>query len=187
MSLFKRVHTVSVPKEFLEEGEAAITLRFSQLNSKKMAKANLSDTLDAIERQNIIMDALSDAQREASIDRQKNPDPEATKRAQERAEEPDDFDDFDQPTLVALAHVHHKPSAAEEWTEFTSEQIDELVCLDWLAGQIYDVSLSRKAPRRGKKTSRPRGSSESRGTSSFRSLDRVVLRKVPQAPLRDSP
>ena len=71
MSLFKRVHTVSVPKEFLEEGEAAITLRFSQLNSKKMAKANLSDTLDAIERQNIIMDALSDAQREASLDRQK--------------------------------------------------------------------------------------------------------------------
>ena len=150
MSLFKRVHSVEVPSEFLEKGEAAPTLRFSQLNTKKMAKANLNDTLDAIERQNTIMAALSEEQRQASLDRQKTPDAESSKRAQERAEEPDDFDDFDQHTLVALAHVEHKAGPGPEWKELTSEEIDDLVCLDWLAGEIYDVSKPKSAKEREK-------------------------------------
>ena len=149
MSLFKRVHSVEVPSEFLEKGEAAPTLRFSQLNTKKMAKANLNDTLDAIERQNTIMAALSEEQRQASLDRQKTPDAESSKRAQERAEEPDDFDDFDQSTLVSLAHVQHKDNAGT-WAELTSEEIDDLVCLDWLAGEIYDVSKPKSAQAREK-------------------------------------
>ena len=58
MSLFKRVHTVKVPAEFLGTGEKPITLRFSQLNPKKMGKANLQDTLSSIGRQNKIMAEL---------------------------------------------------------------------------------------------------------------------------------
>ena len=87
----------------------------------------------------------------ALIDRQKTQSPESIKRAEERAEEPDNFDDFDQHTLVALAHVEHKTSAGSEWTELTSEEIDELLCLDWLAGEIYDVSKPKSAKARGKK------------------------------------
>ena len=150
MSLFKRTHVVKVPAEFLDEDESAITLRFSQLNAKKMAKANLADTLDAIERQNVIMGALSEEQRQASLDRQRTVDSDSIKRAQERAEEPDAFDDFDQHTLVSLAHVEHKASTSEAWTELTSEQIDDLVCLEWLAGQIYDVSKPKSAKAREK-------------------------------------
>ena len=100
MSLFKRVHSVTVPIEFLEEGDPATTLRFLQLNAKKMAKANLQDTLSAIEQQNKIMDALTDEQRKVSLDRQKTQDAESIKRAQDRADEPDSFNDFDQHTMV---------------------------------------------------------------------------------------
>ena len=159
MSLFKRVHTVTVPTELLDEGAPPTTLRFSQLNVKKMAKANLNDTLDAIDRQNTIMGALSEEQRKASLDRQKTTDDASIKRAQEKAEEPDKFDDFDQHTLVALAHVEHKPSPGadvvsgpglETWVELTSEQIDDLLCLDWLAGEIYDVSKPKSAQEREK-------------------------------------
>ena len=149
MSLFKRVHTVTVPPEFLDEGSPVTTLRFSQLNAKKMAKANLNDTLDAIGRQNTIMDALSDDQRQASLDRQKTQDAESIKRAQERAEEPDTFDDFDQHTLVALAHVQHQPTTGE-WVELTDSEIDDLLCLEWLAGEIYDVSKPKSAKEREK-------------------------------------
>ena len=148
MSLFKRTHVVKVPAEFLEEGERETTLRFSQLNAKKMAKADLADTLDAIERQNVIMAKLSDEQRQASLDRQRTVDPESIKRAQERAEEPDTFDAFDQHTLVSLAHVQHQVES--DWAELTSEQIDDLVCLEWLAGQIYDVSKPKSAKAREK-------------------------------------
>ena len=150
MSLFKRVHTVNVPQEFLETGDPPITLRFSQLNPKKMAKANLQDTLGAIDRQNTIMASLSDEQRQVSLDRQRTTDPESIKRAQERAEEPDKFDDFDQLTLVALAHVEHQAEPGGMWSELTSEQIDELLCLDWLAGEIYDVSKPKSAKEREK-------------------------------------
>ena len=150
MSLFKRVHTVTVPSELLDEGAPPTTLRFSQLNVKKMAKANLKDTLDAIERQNTIMGALSEEQRQASLDRQKTTDDASIKRAQEKADEPDKFDDFDQHTLVELAHVEHKPSPGETWTELTSDQIDDLLCLDWLAGEIYDVSKPKSAQEREK-------------------------------------
>ena len=150
MSLFKRVHTVTVPPEFLAESTPTTQLRFSQLNPKKMAKANLSDTLGAIDRSNTIMAQLSDEQRQASLDRQRTQDAESIKRAQERAEEPDTFDDFDQHTLVALAHVEHKTPQGQAWTELTSEEIDELLCLDWLAGQIYDVSKPKSATAREK-------------------------------------
>ena len=148
MSLFKRVHAVKVPAEFLDKGAPPITLRFSQLNPKKMGKANLQDTLGAIDRQNTIMAQLSDEQRKASLDRQKTTDTESIKRAQERAEEPDTFDDFDQHTLIALAHVEHQIEGA--WTELTSEDIDELVCMEWLAGEIYDVSKPKSAKAREK-------------------------------------
>ena len=148
MSLFKRTHVVKVPDEFLEGDDLKTNLRFSQLNAKKMAKANLADTLDAIERQNVIMGALSEEQRQASLDRQRTVDSDSIKRAQERAEEPDAFDDFDQHTLVALAHVQHQTGTGGEWAELTDEQIDDLLCLEWLAGQIYDVSKPKSAKAR---------------------------------------
>ena len=148
MSLFKRVHVVKVPPEFLDKDSPTTSLRFSQLNAKKMGKANLNDTLDAIDRQNTIMAALSDEQRQASLDRQRTQDAESIKRAQERAEEPDKFDDFDQHTLVALAHVEHQVQT--KWTELTSDEIDDLLCLDWLAGEIYDVSKPKSAKAREK-------------------------------------
>ena len=150
MSLFKRLHTVTVPPEFLGESTPATQLRFSQLNPKKMAKANLTDTLDSIDRQNTIMSQFSEEQRQASIDRQRTQDAESIKRAQERAEAPDTFDDFDQHTLVALAHVEHKTAPGATWIELTSEEIDELLCLEWLAGQIYDVSTPKSAKAREK-------------------------------------
>ena len=46
------------------------------------------------------------------------------------AEEPDTFDDFDQHTLVTLAHVEHQPGTGTTWTELTSDEIDDLVCLE---------------------------------------------------------
>ena len=148
MSLFKKVHTVKVPEAFLDKGQSQLTLRFSQLNPKKMGKANLNDTLEAIDRQNTIMNALSDEQRQVSLDRQRTPDPETVKRSQDRADEPDTFDDFDQHTLIALAHVEHQVDAA--WPELTSEEIDELPCMEWLAGEIYDVSKPKSAKEREK-------------------------------------
>ena len=105
MSLFKTSSRRHGPPGIPRRGRPPTTLRFSQLNAKKMAKANLADTLDAIDRQNTIMAALSEEQRQASLDRQRTQDAESIKRAQERAEEPDTFDDFDQHTLVSLAHV----------------------------------------------------------------------------------
>ena len=148
MSLFKRIHTVTVPPEWLATGTPITQLRFSQLNPKKMAKANLSDTLGAIDRSNTIMAQLSNEQRQASLDRQRTQDAESIRIAQERAEEPDTFDDFDQHTLVALAHVEHQ--VERTWTELTSDEIDELLCLDWLAGEIYDVSKPKSAKAREK-------------------------------------
>ena len=109
MSLFKKVHRVTVPAEYLDKGTAPIELRFSQLNAKKMGKANLNDTLDAIDRQNTIMAKLSDEQRQASLDRQRThrcrvDQAGAGKAPRKRIP----FDDFDQHTLIALAHVEHQ-------------------------------------------------------------------------------
>ena len=132
------------------EGRSPATLRFSQLNPKKMGKADLTDTLSAIDRQNEIMAKLSDEQRKASLDRQRTTDTESIKRAQERAEEPDTFDDFDQHALIALAHVEHQPKSNGAWVELTTEEIDELVCMEWLAGEIYDVSKPKSAKAREK-------------------------------------
>ena len=150
MSLFKRFHIFTVPPEFLEEGSPPTQLRFLQLTPKKMAKANLVDTLGAIDQQNEIMAALSDEQRQAALERQKTVDSDSIKRAQERAEEPDTFADFDQHTLAALSHVEHKTGEGMPWTELTSEQIDDLLCLELLAGEIYDVSKPKSAKEREK-------------------------------------
>ena len=122
----------------------------------------MNDTLVALDRQNEIMAALDAEQRKAALDRQRAPDPESTKRIQERAEDPDTFSDFDQHTLVALAQVEYKK--ASKWTKFTKEEIDELLCLDWLAGEIYDRSKPKSAKER-EKTRKPRGSSEPRGAT----------------------
>ena len=65
MSLFKRVHTVTVPAEFLDKGDPVTTLRFSQLNPKKMDKANLADTHAAFSRQKDIEAGLDEKQRAA--------------------------------------------------------------------------------------------------------------------------
>ena len=150
MSLFKRVHVVTVPPEFLDVDDPKTQLRFSQLNAKKMAEAYLNAILAALDRQNEIMAALEDEQRQAALDRQRTTDAESTKRAQERAEEPDTFDDFDQHTLVALAHVEHQPGTGTTWTELTSDKLADLLCLEWLAGEIYDVSKPKSAKERGK-------------------------------------
>ena len=148
MSIFSKPHVVTVPPEFLADNDPPTQLRFHQLNSGKMAKANDNDTLIAIDRQNTIMARLSDEQRQASLDRQRNQDAESIKHARDRAEEPDSFEDFDQHKLVELAHVEHKVDG--KWTELTNDQIDELVCLDWLAGQIYDASKLKSAKAREK-------------------------------------
>ena len=150
MSLFERIHTVKVPEEFFEKNAPVTMLRFSQLNPKKMAKANLADTIEAMSRQNEIESSLSDTQRVAWDARQAlPPDAESAKRAQERAEDPDEFDDFDQHTLIALAHVKHQ-AEGKEWTELTPAEIDDLVCMEWLAGEIYDVSKPKSAKAREK-------------------------------------
>ena len=149
MSLFKKVHTVTVPKEFLEKADGTIKLRFSQLNPKKMGKANLQDTIEALSRQNSIEASLTERQREKWDARQLQPQSaEAAKRSQERAEEPDKFDDFDQHKLIELAHVERQVDS--QWAELTSEEIDELLCMDWLAGEIYDVSKPKSAEAREK-------------------------------------
>ena len=148
MSLFSKPRVVTVPPEFLADDDPPTQLRFKQLNSGKMAKANDSDTLNSIDRQNAVMARLSDDQRQASLDRQRTQDAESMKRAQDRAEEPDKFEDYDQHKLIALAHVEHQVD--QKWTELTSDEIDELVCLDWLAGQIYDVSKPKSAKAREK-------------------------------------
>ena len=148
MSLFKKLRVVTVPEEFNDNGAPPIQLRYSQLNSGKMAKANDSDTLVSIDRQNTIMARLSDEQRQASLDRQRTQDPESIKRAQDRADAPDTFDDFDDRKLIELAHVEHQVDG--KWTEITPVQIDDLVCLDWLAGEIYDSSKPKSAQAREK-------------------------------------
>ena len=149
MSLFKRVHEVEVPAEFLDKDDPATTLHFSQLNPKKMDKANLADTIASMKRSREIEESLTDSQRVTWDARQAQPpDAESAKRAQESAEEPDDFDDFDQHKLIELAHVHHLVEG--KWIEFTREQIDDLLCMEWLAGEIYDVSKPKSAKEREK-------------------------------------
>ena len=149
MSLFKRVHTVTVPPEFMDKGEPSITLRFSQLNPKKMGKADLQDTIEALSRQNLIESSLTEKQRVAWDARQALPqDAEAAKRAAERADAPDAFDDFDQHKLIELAHVEHMVES--KWVELTNDQIDELLCMEWIAGEIYDVSKPKSAKAREK-------------------------------------
>ena len=149
MSLFKRVHVVTVPKEFLEEGDSETQLRFSQLTPGKMARANMNDTLYALDRQNQIMAALDDGPASGSARSAESAGPRIYEAYPGSvAEDPDTFDDFDQPTLVKLAHVEYQK--ASKWTEFTEKEIDELLCLDWLAGEIYDRSKPKSAKEREK-------------------------------------
>ena len=56
-----------------------------------------------------IMDKLSDEQRKAALDTAEDGRHRISQACPgQRAEEPDSFDDFDQHTLVALAHVEHR-------------------------------------------------------------------------------
>ena len=89
MSLFRRVHIRTVPSEFLDPGSQPIQLRFCQLNAKKMAKADLADTLAAIEQLNQIMASMSDKDRAVALDRQKH----AALKAQDTAA-PNTFADY---------------------------------------------------------------------------------------------
>ena len=94
---------------------------------------------------------ISDEARQLTLAR-----PESTKPADDAPKELDTFDSFDQHTLVALAHVEHQPepaNAVTTWTEFTSDEINDLLCLEWLAGEIYDVSKPRSAKEREKNSS----------------------------------
>ena len=156
MSLFRRVHIRTVPSEFLDPGSQPIQLRFCQLNAKKMAKADLADTLAAIEQLNQIMASMSDKDRAGALDRQKH----AALKAQDTAA-PNTFADYDNTTLIALAHVERRADDGSEWIELTTTEIDDLLCAEWRAGEIYDVSKP-KSDRRGKNTHRVRRASAQR-------------------------
>ena len=146
MSLFRRVHIRTVPSEFLDPGSQPIQLRFCQLNAKKMAKADLADTLAAIEQLNQIMASMSDKDRAVALDRQKH----AALKAQDTAA-PNTFADYDNTTLIALAHVERRADDGSEWIELTTTEIDDLLCAEWLAGEIYDVSKPKSGEAREKK------------------------------------
>ena len=146
MSLFRRVHIRTVPSEFLDPGSQPIQLRFCQLNAKKMAKADLADTLAAIEQLNQIMASMSDKDRAVALDRQKH----AAPKAQDTAA-PNTFADYDNTTLIALAHVERRADDGSEWIELTTTEIDDLLCAEWLAGEIYDVSKPKSDEAREKK------------------------------------
>ena len=141
MSLFDKPHIVTVPKEYLADDDPTYNLSFKQLNSKKMAKAKLSQTLESIKQGNVILELISDKARTTQQS-------EAREDAKQKAEELDTFDKFDQHTLVALAHVRYREG--DDWKVLTDEEIDDLLCLDWLAGQIYDVSKPKSAKAREK-------------------------------------
>ena len=144
MALFRRVHIRTVPSEFLDPGSQPIQLRFCQLNAKKMAKADLADTLAAIEQSNQIMASMSDKDRAVALDRQKH----AALKAQDTAA-PNTFADYDNTTLIALAHVERRADDGSEWIELTTTEIDDLLCAEWLAGEIYDVSKPKSDEARG--------------------------------------
>ena len=145
MSLFKRIHTVKVPAEFLDKGDPITTLQFSQLNPKKMDKANLAHILAAFNRQDEMEAGLNEKQRAAWDERLAQPSQPPDKESTKSPQEPDTFDSFDDHKLIELAHVNYK--VGSKWVEFTNEQIDDLLCMEWLAGKIYDVSkpISAKA------------------------------------------
>ena len=109
MSLFKRTHVVKVPAEFLDEGESdpspSAFLSSTQRRWRRRTSPTPSTPSNGRTRSWV---KLSEEQRQASLDRQRTVDSDSIKRAQERAEEPDTFDDFDQHTLVSLAHVQHQ-------------------------------------------------------------------------------
>ena len=142
MSLFRRVHIRTVPPEFLDPGCPPIQLRFCQLNAKKMEKADLEDTIKAIEKLKAIMERLSEEARAAAIARQAE--------APSAAVKPNTFDDYDNDTMLVLAHVERRTDDSSGWVELTPEELDDLSCAEWLAGEIYDVSRSKSAEARGK-------------------------------------
>ena len=146
MSLFRRVHIRTVPSEFLDPGSQPIQLRFCQLNAKKMAKADLADTLAAIEQLNQIMASMSDEDRARALDRQ---EARRVESPQDTAA-PNTFADYDNTTLIALAHVERRADDGSEWIELTTTEIDDLLCAEWLAGEIYDVSKPKSDEAREK-------------------------------------
>ena len=143
-ALLKKLHLVTVPQEFGEL--SGVTIRFCQLNAKKMAKADEANTLQLIQTQNRIMSGLSEEARTIALNREVSP--EVAQRGREKAEAPNTVDDYDAYTLIALAHC--EVLEGETWTAIADDQIDDLVCLEWLAGQIYDVSKPASAEAREK-------------------------------------
>ena len=141
---FTRIRTV--PSEFLDPGSQPIQLRFCQLNAKKMAKADLADTLAAIEQLNQIMASMSDEDRAVALDRQ---EARRVESPQDTAA-PNTFADYDNTTLIALAHVERRADDGSEWIELTTTEIDDLLCAEWLAGEIYDVSKPKSDEAREK-------------------------------------
>ena len=142
--LFKRYHIVVVPPQFLPDGAPKVQLRFCQLNKRKMAKAEQANTFELIEAANKISEQLSQETRDAQIRRQENrPFSDA------EADAPEDvnaFDDYSSRTLIELAHVEHVVDS--EWKELEKEEIEDLICDEWLAGSIYDVSRPSSAKER---------------------------------------
>ena len=92
MSLFKKIHTVKVPAEYQEKSAPPITLRFNQLNPKKMGKADLSrhpQRHRPAERRSWRRSPTSSVRRHSTGSGRQTPS--RSKRAQERAEEPDEL------------------------------------------------------------------------------------------------
>ena len=143
-TIFKRYHVREVPVEFLPDGAPKVKLRFCQLNKRKMAQAERDEIFEAIEAAELISSQLSQESRDAQIRRQeKAPFPEAKPDAKPDA---NTFDDYSDRTLIKLAHVEHH--GGDGWVELTDNEIDELICDEWLAGQIYDVSRPSSAKER---------------------------------------
>ena len=109
MSLFKKVHRVKVPAEYLDKGEAPIELRFSQLNARQDGEGKPEGYPEGdrvAERRS--WRKLSEEQRKASLDRQRDKGrflSQVKRASRKKPRHPTTFDDFDQHTLVTLAHV----------------------------------------------------------------------------------
>lgn len=144
--LFKNYHLREVPARFLPEGATKVRLRFCQLNKRKMAKAEQNHTYEVISNAQRVSGLVSQEAREAQIRRQENapfPEPDADAKPDVNT-----FDDYADMTLIMLAHVEHHDGNV--WVELTEEEIEELVCDDWLAGEIYDASRPSSAKEREK-------------------------------------
>ena len=148
MSLFKDNLLIrEIPKRFLAEGETG-RVRFKRLNSEKLRRANEAQTFAMLDQAEAIRTHLSKDARALS---EKYAESDAVAKAKAEAVQPrgrkpevakETFSDFHNPKLVELAHPEFSVNAGS-WTELGSDDlIEDLPCLDWLAGEIYDESRS---------------------------------------------